>query len=81
VATSGSSGQAIIDSQGTRRSHVVDPASGLGLDNDVEVTVIAADGATADAVATALTVMPEAKWGGLLARFGTMLVTVIRDGS
>jgi thiamine biosynthesis lipoprotein len=77
VATSGPSAQVIVDALGNRRSHVLDPASGLGLDNGVEVTVIAADGATADAVATALTVMPESKWDGVLDRFGGTLVAVL----
>jgi thiamine biosynthesis lipoprotein len=79
VASSGPSAQEIIDAAGHRQSHVIDPANGRGLDNGIELTVIAADGATADAVATALTVVPEAKWDGVLTRFGVTLVAVIRE--
>lgn len=74
IATSGPSAQSIVDRHGQRRSHVIDPATGLGLNNRVELTVIGADGATADAVATALTVMPEAKWADLLEAFGVRMV-------
>ena len=79
MATSGPSAQSIRDAAGQLRSHVIDPATGLGLSNGVEVTVMARDGATADAVATALTVMPESRWQEILATFGTKLVTVTRD--
>jgi thiamine biosynthesis lipoprotein len=56
VATSGSREQH-LDVPGARYSHVIDPRTGWGVRSRAEVTVIAADGATADAVATALSVL------------------------
>jgi thiamine biosynthesis lipoprotein len=58
LATSGPSAQ-FVEIDGVRYSHVVDPRTGLGLTNQVTARVIAADGATADALATALTVAPD----------------------
>lgn len=60
VATSGASAQ-FVEVAGVRYSHVIDPRTGLGVTSPRIVTVIAADGATADAAATALSVLgPEA---------------------
>ncbi len=58
LATSGPTAQ-FVEIGGVRYSHVVDPRTGLGLTNQVTARVIAADGATADALATALTVAPD----------------------
>lgn len=59
VATSGATEQ-FVEIDGVRYSHVIDPRTGLGLTHGHVVTVIARDGATADAVATALSVLgPE----------------------
>lgn len=55
VSTSGDREQS-IEIDGRRHSHVVDPSTGLGLTNRARVVVIAADGATADALSTALAV-------------------------
>jgi thiamine biosynthesis lipoprotein len=57
LATSGHARQ-FVEIDGVRYSHVVDPATGLGLTNGLTARVIAADGALADALATALTVGP-----------------------
>jgi FAD:protein FMN transferase len=57
VATSGDVFQH-VDVGGERYSHIVNPSSGAGLRNAAEATVIAPDGTTADALATALCVMP-----------------------
>lgn len=57
IATSGDTEQ-FVTIDGTRYSHVVDPRTGLGLTSGVSVTVIAKNGATADAMATAVSV-----WG------------------
>ena len=59
IATSGSSEQ-FVEIDGVRYSHVVDPRTGIGLSRTHAVSVIATDGATADAVATALAVLGEA---------------------
>jgi thiamine biosynthesis lipoprotein len=56
LATSGASAQ-FVDIDGTRYSHVVDPRTGLGLTDHVMVHVVASDGGTADAWATALSVL------------------------
>ena len=58
LATSGPTAQ-FVEIDGVRYSHVVDPRTGLGLTNQLTARVIAADGATADALATALTVAPD----------------------
>lgn len=59
VSTSGDIHQ-YVEIKGKRYSHVVDPATGLGLAGRRSVTVIARDGITADSWATALSVMgPE----------------------
>lgn len=59
VATSGDTEQFVeVDNQ--RYSHIVDPKTGLGLTTHLRVTVIAPQGATADALATAVSVLgPE----------------------
>jgi thiamine biosynthesis lipoprotein len=59
LATSGASAQ-FVEIGGTRYSHVVDPRTGLGLTEHVPVHVTAPDGATADAWATALSVLGPA---------------------
>ena len=58
LATSGPAAQ-FVEIEGVRYSHVVDPRTGIGLTNHVSAYVIAPDGATADALATALTVAPN----------------------
>lgn len=52
IASSGSREQ-FVEINGVNYSHVVDPRTGLGLTQSVEVSIVAKDGATADAVATA----------------------------
>jgi len=56
VTTSGDAFQA-VEIDGTRYSHIVDPRTGLGVPGPAAVTVIAADCTTADAVATAASVL------------------------
>ena len=59
VTTSGDAFQA-VEIEGVRYSHVVDPRTGLGVPGPAAVTVIATDCTTADAVATAASVLgPE----------------------
>ncbi len=57
VATSGDAYQH-LDVDGRRYSHIVNPSNGEGLTDSVSTTVIAPDGITADALATAMSVMP-----------------------
>jgi thiamine biosynthesis lipoprotein len=56
VATSGDAWQ-FVELNGKRYSHIIDPLTGLGLTDRSSVTVIAKDGTTADALASALSVM------------------------
>ncbi len=60
VSTSGSSAQH-VDIDGRRYSHVIDPASGMGLTDDVTVTVIAPGGLEADGLDTAISVLGAAR--------------------
>jgi thiamine biosynthesis lipoprotein len=56
VATSGYARQ-FVEIEGVRYSHIVDPATGLGLQRRSSVTVISGDATTADALASAYSVM------------------------
>ena len=68
VTTSGDAFQAVkID--GVRYSHIVDPRTGMGVTGPAAVTVIAPDGTTADALATAASVLGPAEGADLIARF------------
>ena len=57
VATSGNS-QRFVQVEGQRYSHIVNPADGEPLRGAASTTVIGPDGTTADALATALSVLP-----------------------
>jgi FAD:protein FMN transferase len=57
VATSGDMYN-FVDINGKRYSHIVNPKTGIGLTHQRNVTVIANDGATADWLATACSVLP-----------------------
>lgn len=57
VATSGDAYQH-LDVNGRRYSHIVNPADGIGISDSVSTTLIAPDGITADALATALSILP-----------------------
>lgn len=56
VATSGDTFN-YTEINGTRYSHIIDPATGLGLTHRIGVTVIAPDGMMADAMASAISVL------------------------
>jgi thiamine biosynthesis lipoprotein len=68
LATSGATSQ-FVEIDGVRYSHVLDPATGVGVTHASLAHVIADDGATADALATALSVVGPARAGGLMAAF------------
>ena len=78
LATSGPTAQ-FVEIDGVRYSHVVDPKTGVGLTNHVTAHVIAPDGATADALATALTIVPEVSVPGILSRFPGARACVVRQ--
>lgn len=65
VATSGDNYRH-LEIEGVRYSHVLDPATGLGVRDVSVVTVIAPDATAADALASALTVMTPAAGRTLL---------------
>ncbi len=56
VATSGDTWQ-FVEIDGRRYSHIIDPRTGIGLTDHSSVTVIAPDAMTADALASALSVL------------------------
>lgn len=56
VSTSGDTEQ-FVEIDGIRYSHILDPKTGMGLSQRIAVTTIAQDGATADALATAISVL------------------------
>jgi thiamine biosynthesis lipoprotein len=56
VSTSGADEQH-LEANGRRYSHVIDPASGMGLVNDITVTVVAPHGLEADGLDTAASVL------------------------
>jgi len=74
VATSGDREQ-FLEIDGRRLSHVVDPRTGRALEDAPTVTVIAADAASADALASAVSVLGVAAGRELVGRFpGTELI-------
>jgi thiamine biosynthesis lipoprotein len=68
LSTSGPSAQ-FVEIGGSRYSHVIDPRTGLPLTTNVTAHVIAPDGATADALSTALTVLGPEMAARVLSRF------------
>ena len=60
ISTSGDAFQ-FVEINGVRYSHIVNPHTGLGLTERSSVTVLAGDGTTADALATAICVLGPQK--------------------
>ena len=73
LATSGPTSQ-FVDIDGVRYSHVVDPRTGVGVTHDTIAHVIATDGALADALATALTVLGAEAVPRILSRYPEVAV-------
>ena len=80
LATSGATVQ-FVEIDGVRYSHVIDPRTGLGVTNPRIARVIAGDGATADALATALTVLEPVAAGAVLRRFPGIVASLHRAES
>lgn len=80
ISTSGDAYQ-FVEIDGVRYSHIVDPATGLGLQRRATVTVIAPDSTTADALATALCVSGAEGIDPILAAFPRVGVRVLTEGS
>jgi len=68
VATSGDTSQ-FIEVEGVHYSHILDPRTGRGLTSRLAVTVIGSDAATADALASAVSVLGEEDGLALLEQF------------
>jgi len=80
LASSGASAQ-FVEIDGVRYSHVVDPRSGLGVTSPRLARVIAADGATADALATALTIIDTRSARVVAARMPGVLISIDEGSS
>ena len=65
VSTSGDAFQ-YVEIGGKRYAHIVDPQTGMGMTDIYQVTVVARDGTTSDALATALVVMGAEKGSKLV---------------
>ncbi len=72
VATSGDLYQ-FIEHSGKRYSHIINPATGYGITRQRKVTVIANDGATADWLASACSILPYPKAKSLVRKYNASL--------
>lgn len=75
LATSGTSEQ-VVEIDGVRYAHLVDPRTGLGITHRTVARVIAPNAATADALATALAIVGPDGTASLLRQFPGVLVSV-----
>ena len=80
VSTSGASEQ-FVEIGAVRYSHIIDPATSLGLTRDVTVTVVAPHGGQADSLALAVSVLDAARGRRLIEREpGAAAIVTIREG-
>jgi thiamine biosynthesis lipoprotein len=79
ISTSGDSAQ-MIELEGVRYSHIVNPATGLGLTNRVQVTVIARDATTTDALATAISILGPGEGLALVEKLPRTAAIVFTEG-
>jgi thiamine biosynthesis lipoprotein len=75
VSTSGDTEQS-REIGGERYSHIIDPKSGLGLRSAIAVTVVARRGLDADPIATAVSVLGEARGRAIFQRRVRKLIVV-----
>ncbi len=79
VSTSGDSEQ-FIEIDGTRYSHILNPATGLGLTNRIQATVIGPDATTTDSLDTAVSILGVRRGLALADSFPrTAALVVTRD--
>ncbi len=79
VATSGDAYQ-YIEHEGKKYSHIIDPRTGYGIQSQKNVTVIAGDGATADWLATACSILPIEEAKQLASKMhAELMVTVVEN--
>jgi FAD:protein FMN transferase len=80
VATSGDVYNYILHN-GKKYSHIIDPRTGYGVTSQRNVTVIAKDGATADWLATACSILPVEKALALARKENaSLLIATIKNG-
>lgn len=79
LSTSGDTHQ-FVEIDGTRYSHIVDPRTGMGLTHRLLVSIVARDGATADALATTVSVLGPEAGRAFLNRHYPDVTAYIRDG-
>ena len=81
VATSGDANR-YVEIDGVRYSHIVNPHTGIGLTTSSSVTVIAKDGITADALASALSLVNRCTRKKLLQQYRsqTFIATGTKNG-
>lgn len=77
VSTSGDA-ERFVEIDGVRYSHIVDPRTGVGVVDRAAVTVVAADGATADALATAAYVLGPERGLDLIERADGAAARIVR---
>ncbi len=77
MATSGDTWQ-YVEIDGTRYSHLVDPRTGLGITDHSNVTVIAPNGITADALASAVSVLGPKRGLELIDRTAGTAALILR---
>jgi thiamine biosynthesis lipoprotein len=78
VSTSGDQEQH-LDIDGTRYSHIIDPATGMGLSHRITVTIIARYGIDADGLATAVSVLGPERGIALIERQAGAAALVVTD--
>lgn len=77
IATSGDESQ-YLEVDGVRYSHIVDPKTGLGLVGGWTATVVASEGSTSDALATAVCVLGPEKGFALVDRVPDAACRMVR---
>jgi thiamine biosynthesis lipoprotein len=76
ISTSGDTEQ-FVEIDGRRYSHIVDPATGLGLTNRIGVSIVAPDATTSDATATAVSVLGMARGLAFVERHHRLAARVV----
>jgi thiamine biosynthesis lipoprotein len=81
VSTSGDSEQ-FIEINGVRYSHIIDPTTGLGLQERIQATIVARDATTTDSLDTTLSVLGVKRGLALADSYPTVaaLISTVRDG-
>jgi thiamine biosynthesis lipoprotein len=78
VSTSGD-GEQHLDIDGTRYSHIIDPATMMGLVRPITVTIVARRGIEADALATAVSVLGPERGIALIEKQAGVAALVVTD--